>query len=474
MSHLNAVSSPTQSADFTSSAAMWVARSQEIDIPAPVMRLAGQCLLDWFAVTIAGTAEELSPIITAVTTEGKIDPQGVALVGQQGRASEQQAARINGTISHALDFDDVNLRMHGHPTVTLAPALLAVAEQENLSGVALLRAFAVGYQVAGRLGHAMGDTHYARGFHATGTIGAVAAAAGCASLLKLDENQTEAALGLAATQASGLKAMFGTMAKPMHAGNAAANGIIAARLAQRGFTARAGGLEHPQGFGAAMSDDSQFSGGDFQSTPPGAPEWEITRNLFKYHAACYLTHSTIEALARLRKEHGAIDPAEIAAITLHVPEGHRTVCDVLEPRTGLDIKFSIRHLAALALAGADTADLSLYSQATALKPELAALRKKVQLSHQSDRADRYGAEVVVNLVDGTELNTFWDVSTPVENLDAQEDALKVKAATLIDPILGNDASKALFAAVAELPTAADLTGLLASTLPSSKDITKTG
>lgn len=453
---------------------MWVAQSPDIDIPDPVMRLAGQCLLDWFAVTIAGTAEELAPIITTVTTEGETDPQGVALVGQQGRASEQRAARINGTISHALDFDDVNLRMHGHPTVTLAPALLAVAERENLSGAAILRAFAVGYQVAGRLGYAMGDTHYARGFHATGTIGAVAAAAGCAALLNLNVDQTEAALGLAATQASGLKAMFGTMAKPMHAGNAAANGIIAVRLAQRGFTARAGGLEHRQGFGAAMSDDSQFSADDFQSTPPGAPDWEITRNLFKYHAACYLTHSTIEALARLRIEHGVIDPVEISAITLHVPESHRMVCDVLEPRTGLDIKFSIRHLAALALTGADTADLSLYSQATALKPELVALREKTQLSHQSDHAHRYGADVVVKLVDGTELNSSWDVSAPVEDLDAQEDALKAKAATLIDPILGTDASKALFAAVAELSAAANLTGLLASTSPGSKDITRTG
>lgn len=458
-------SAEDQKTGFTRAAADWVASSDKLEMPDPILRLAQQCLFDWFAVTIAGTNEDLAPLITATATEGEVVRNGTALFGQRVRATEQRAALINGTIGHALDFDDVNLRMHGHPTVPIAPALLAVAEQENLSGDAVLRAFVVAYQIAGRLGHAMGDTHYGRGFHATGTIGTVAAAAGCAALLKLDADRTEAALSLAATQASGLKAMFGTMAKPFHAGNAAANGVMAVRLAKSGFTARPGGLERAQGFGTTMSDDSRFSGEDFRSTPLGAPEWEITGNLFKYHAACYLTHSTIEALARLR-ERRAIDPSEVETIALHVPESHRSVCDVTEPKTGLDIKFSIRHLAALALTGANTADLSLYSEATATNAHLSALRSRTRLvTDDMTSADRYGTKVVVSLKDGTTLEASWDVSTPVNDLDAQEAALRTKAVTLVDPKLGSGAANRLLAAIGRLPESSDLKDLLGAVTP---------
>lgn len=461
----SAKTSLTQSVGFTQAAATWIAGSDGLDIPDPVLRLAQQCFYDWLAVTIAGTTEDLSPLITAVSTEGETVSNGVVLIGQRTRATEQRAALINGTISHALDFDDVNLRMRGHPTVTIAPALLAVAERENLSGSAVLRAFVIAYQVAGRLGHAIGDTHYERGFHATGTIGAVAAAAGCAALLKLDEDRVEAALGLAATQAAGLKAMFGTMAKPFHAGNAAANGVMAARLAQSGFTARQGGLEHAQGFGSAMSNDSRLAELDFDSTTNGAPEWEISGNLFKYHAACYLTHSTIEALSRLRQRN-EIDASDVESIALHVPDSHRSVCDVTEPLTGLDIKFSIRHLAALALTGANTADLSLYSETTASDVRLSALRQRTHLvTGGTTAADRLGAKVVVTLKNGSEFVNSWDVSTPVDDLDAQEAALRSKAITLIDPKLGSGAADRLLTEIKGMSVATDLSDLLTVATP---------
>jgi 2-methylcitrate dehydratase PrpD len=259
--------------------------------------------------------------------------------------------------------------------------------------------------------------------------------------------------------------MFGTMAKPFHAGNAAASGVMAARLAERGFTARQGGLERAQGFGPTMSDDSGFSADAFGSTPCGAPEWEITRNLFKYHAACYLTHSTIEALARLR-ERREIDPGDIRTIALHVPESHRSVCDVTEPKTGLDIKFSIRHLAALALTGANTADLSLYSEATATNSQLSALRTRTHLvTDDMTSADRYGTKVVVSLNDGTTLDASWDVSTPVTDLNAQEAALRTKAVTLVDPKLGDGAADRLRVAIRELSESSDLKDLLRTVTP---------
>ena len=431
--------------------------ARSVDLPDHVVRIAQHCLLDWAAVTVGGLRDPLSAIITETACE---DSEGgpCTLVGQRGKATQLQAALVNGTISHALDYDDVNSRMHGHPTVAVAPAVLAVAEAGGHSGKDLIRAFVGGYQVAGQLGAAMGELHYRRGFHATGTIGAVAAAAGCAILMGLDSEQTRNALALAATQSAGLKANFGTMAKPLHAGKAAQNGVLAARLAQKGFTARDGIFERDQGFGPTMSDD--FS----PELAAAGPDWEIENNLFKYHAACYLTHSSIEALRQLQAK-TPVDPANVTAVRLHVPEGHTKVCDVRVPKTGLDVKFSIRHLAALALNGANTASLDLYSDTTAQNPDLGTLRRKVELVHDAVARPRYEVDVVVETSDGQTLTSAYDVGTPASDLDMQENALRLKAASLVDPVLGDGAASKLFAAVDALPSAPSVADYLAATTP---------
>mgnify|MGYP003665443578 CR=1 FL=1 len=408
-----------------------------VELPNRVVRMAQHCLLDWAAVTLGGISDPLADIITE-TVCSESEGGSCTLVGSTRRGSQMQAALVNGTISHALDYDDVNSRMHGHPTVAILPAVLAVAEAEGASGADLIRAF-VG------------------GFHATSTIGSIAAAAGCAVLLKLNKHQTETALALAATQSAGLKANFGTMAKPLHAGKAASNGVLAARLAQKGFSARTNIFERDQGFGLTMSDD--FS--------PGlaiGPDWEIEDNLFKYHAACYLTHSSIEALLKLRTRE-KIDPKDVAAVRLHVPEGHRKVCDLLDPQTALDVKFSIRHLAALALYGENTSSLALFSEDTARDPKLGALREKVELVHDGIPRVRYEVQAVVQTSDGRIMVAHHDVGEPARDLDAQEKALRAKTNALVDPILGAGAGIALFTAVSALPAAGSVADYLNATKP---------
>ncbi|WP_407495827.1 MmgE/PrpD family protein [Pseudooceanicola sp. MF1-13] len=429
-------------------------RFRTVQLPDHIVRIAQHCLLDWAAVTVGGLRDPLAAIITETACEDSIGGP-CTLVGQTGRVTQLQAALVNGTISHALDYDDVNSRMHGHPTVAVASAVLAVAEAGGHSGADLIRAFVGGYQVAGQLGAAMGELHYRRGFHATGTIGAVAAAAGCAILMGLTPEQTRNALGLAASQSAGLKANFGTMAKPLHAGKAAQNGVLAARLAQKGFTSRDGIFERDQGFGPTMSDD-------FSPELANGPEWEIEDNLFKYHAACYLTHSSIEALRQLQAK-TPVDPETVSAVRLHVPEGHSKVCDVRDPKTGLDVKFSIRHLAALALNGANTASLDLYSDVTAQNADLGTLRKKVELVHDNVVRPRYQVDVVVETTDGRKLKSAYDVGTPATDLDMQEKALRLKASSLMDPVLGDGAADTLFQAVDALPTAPDLSAYFAAT-----------
>mgnify|MGYP001602411076 CR=1 FL=1 len=225
------------------------------DLPGEIRALARQCILDTLGTALAGADDALVRILTAELAEQGGNPV-CGVIGSTLRLPALSAALLNGTMAHALDYDDVNLAMPGHPSVAVLPAVLALAEERGASGEALLAAFVAGYETACRVGLLVAPGHYdTLGFHATGTVGSFGAAAACAHLLGLSESQTVHALGIAATQAAGLKSMFGTMCKPLHAGRAAYNGLLAARLAARGFTARPDSLECAQGFAAAYSPE---------------------------------------------------------------------------------------------------------------------------------------------------------------------------------------------------------------------------
>ncbi len=181
----------------------------------------------------------------AILREEIASPGSCALIGG-GSADPHGAALINGAAGHALDYDDVVSALNGHPTAPVAPAVLAQAEEAKASGKAVIDALIAGVEVEAALGAMTGGSHYEKGFHATCTLGTIGAAAGCARLMGLDEVQTGWALGIAASQAAGLKCNFGTMTKPFHVGKAAANGLLAARLAARGFTAYPEAISPPR------------------------------------------------------------------------------------------------------------------------------------------------------------------------------------------------------------------------------------
>ncbi len=236
------------------------------DIPESARAVARQCLLDYLGVAIAGAGE---PLVRLLFDEMR-DAGGAGQASVIGHAvvlPALSAALVNGAAAHALDYDDVNVAIPGHPSVAILPGLLALAELERASGRELGAAFVAGYETACRIGAALQPGHYNLGFHATGTVGSIGAAAACARLLGLSAAATAAALGIAATQAAGLKAQFGTMCKPFHAGKAAQNGLLAARLAARGFASRADIVECAQGFAATHSAD--FSPEAARSTPAG-------------------------------------------------------------------------------------------------------------------------------------------------------------------------------------------------------------
>src|SRR3954471_24317192 len=269
---------------FTADVAVQVAATNFDDLPTDVVEVARQCVLDWVGVTVAGSREPVTCILLDDFEDQGLGagPAGATIVGHRLRLPLLDAALVNGTASHALDYDDVNEALVGHPTVPILAGLLALAEARHSSGRDLVTAFVAGYEAECRIGRAVGVDHYQRGFHATGTVGTFGAAAACARLLGLDTATTATALGIAGTQAAGLKSMFGTMGKPLHAGKASANGLLAARLASRGFTANPAVLETEQGFGEAAAGGLDFERG----RRPPKQGWFLRDNLFKYHAAC--------------------------------------------------------------------------------------------------------------------------------------------------------------------------------------------
>src|SRR5215207_2349779 len=214
------------------------------DVPDDVVTVGRQCVLDWFGCAIGGSGSELAHILR---DEVASTPGSSSIVASSISCAAREAALVNGATGHALDFDDTHLEMGGHPTAPVWPAAFAVGEEIGAGGAEVLTAFIVGFEIESQVGRALGSRPYERGWHTTSTAGVFSATAAVSHLLGLDADQFANASGIAASQASGVKANFGTMTKPLHAGQAAERGALAARLARRGFTASAGAFEASQG-----------------------------------------------------------------------------------------------------------------------------------------------------------------------------------------------------------------------------------
>ena len=407
-------------------------------IPANAVEVGKQALMDFIGVAVAGAREPLANILVE-EAEYEGGHGQAQLIGRRTKVTLSQAALINGSAGHAHDYDDVHNAMSGHPTVPVAPTVLALAECLGKSGRDLITAFCSGVDAECILGRYAGPTHYARGWHATGTLGSFGAAAAAAQLKGLDAETTALALGIAGTQAAGLKSQFGTMCKPLHAGHAAATGLQAANLAGRGFGSRTDILEAEQGFMATQSDSADLARFDDALATEA-----FTQDIcFKYHAACYLTHSSIEAVNRLCSQN-AFDPNDIVSIDVEVDKGHLKVCNIQEPQTGLEAKFSLRFTAAMALGGVDTSSIDIFTDDLTQDPTLVGFRDKVRVTaHQTRNPNSI---VTIHTQDGAEHVEAFNVAIPMTDLDAQWHKLETKFHALVDPRLGTRQAQAIVAA----------------------------
>ena len=419
------------------------------DFPDDLVERTKQCLLDWFAVTVSGAQDELADILIREAMEdGAKGP--ASLVGRSEKTLPSAAALINGAASHALDYDDVNFAMGGHPTVTVVPALLALGEQIKASGRLFVESFIAGYETSGRVGRLVAPSHYLKGFHVTGTVGSFSATAAAGRMLGLTDAQLAVAFGIAATQAAGLKSNFGTMCKPLHAGTASEHGLRAARLAAKGFTARGDSLECDQGFASSQSDHLEIESA--LAEPPSG--WHLRNNLFKYHASCYLTHSPIECGKEIRLKSN-FPPERVKKITLRIESGADKVCNIPHPTTGLEAKFSLRQTLEMALTGVDTASVESYNEAITQEPRIKALRDKMAIEFQ-DGLTKSQAEVSIQLDDGTTLEASHDSGIPWADVGKQRRALETKFDSLVTPVLGAAGARRLHDAIERIDSLSDV------------------
>ncbi|WP_114088687.1 MmgE/PrpD family protein [Thalassospira profundimaris] len=365
-------------------------------------------ILDTVGCTLAGTHE---PVVeTMLQTEGLATPGHVSLLGRDTKLDVLCAALVNGAASHALDFDDVNIAMGGHPSAPVLPALFAIAESQPVSGMDFMLAFIVGFETETRMARAVNFHHYDLGWHPTATLGVFGAAAASAKLLGLDVHQTALALSLSASLASGVKANFGTMTKPYHVGHAARHGLMAAKMAQNGFTASLDVLEARQGFLNVYNGKGNYQA-ELITQDWAAPLDIVEPGIgIKLYPCCDSTHATVDALFSLQNEHGfKVDDVE--SIDTRIHPLRLTHVNRPQLRNSLDAKFSVQYCAARALLDGGLTfgsfDAAAYNDPVALS-----LMARVNAAPHADlsltRPGNYLTEVEVKLRDGRKLNKRMD------------------------------------------------------------------
>ncbi|WP_160116032.1 MmgE/PrpD family protein [Candidatus Halocynthiibacter alkanivorans] len=411
--------------DISAEIARFVVTCDGASVPQSARDVMKLSLLDWVAVTRAGQAEPVAEIVRSmVAEEGSTGPCTVA--GLEHGLAPRGAALINGTISHALDYDDTHFIYLGHPSVAVVPAALALAEAEGARASEFLEAALIGVEIACRMGDWIGGAHYRKGFHITATAGSFGAAAAASRLLKLNEAQTLTALSIAASRAAGVRAQFGSMGKPYHAGMAASSGVEAAMLAARGFVAADRGLEAPQGF--AETHDAAGHDAAFDDL---GQRYVFETVQHKFHACCHGLHAALEALTELKSAH-SFSPDMVEAVTITVQPRYLTVCNLPAPRSGLEAKFSYRLTTAMALSGHDTARLDSYTDAVCSDPGMTSLRDRVRVKTEEGMVGTV-AQVEIVLKNGDRLSAQHDLAH-LPDLTTRRAKVRAKASSLLGEV----------------------------------------
>jgi 2-methylcitrate dehydratase PrpD len=433
--------------------ARFACNARDDDFPGRAREMAVDAITDCIGCMLAGSREPVAAIVTRTLASIDEPNRGVALLGTPARASVTDSALYHGSAAHALDYDDTNHPAYAHPSAVVVPAMLAIAPLASIAGRDAVTAYILGVEVFGKLGRALNNDHYLRGWHATATFGALAACVAAGRLLRLSEPQQTMAIGIAASAAGGLRANFGTMVKPLHAGLAARNGVLAALLAREGLTASEGSLDHRYGFVNVFNDGLVRS--------PEALTWgmplEITTEYglaLKPYPSCGATHTAIEAAIRL---HERIAGRGIASVHAGVsklafaPLIHRF------PQQPLEGKFSLHFCVAIALLEGRV-DLSSFSTDKVADPRVRNLMPRIEMEAEPrfDRESEFPTALRVDLVDGDRVEETVVLARGKPERWFSREELEAKFIDCASPVVGEAVAGRAFRRLAALEDAQSL------------------
>ena len=425
-------------------------------LPPEAVHWAKVGILDTVGVTIAGAQEPATRIVLGVSGSAS----GPALVfGHARRIGALDAALVNGTASHALDFDDCNNTLGGHPSAPILPALFALADETGATGKDFIAAYVAGFETECKLSMVVNFHQYTKGWHPTTTIGVFGAAAACAHLLKLSTEQTATALSIAASLAAGIKSNLGTMTKPLHVGHCARSGLFAALLAREGFTAGVTAFEHKQGYFEVFNGAGNYDA--TKAIPAWANPLDITRPgiAIKSYPCCGSTHPAIDCMLELVHKHD-LKPEQVARIDSWTHTRRLEHTNRPDPKSDLDAKFSVQYTLARALKDR-TVKLEHFEGTNWQDPATRAILPKIHVAPyttgQFPADNHFGAEVKVTLTDGRVVSTKTDqalgrsVDKPLP-----ADMLKAKFDNCAARALSSDNVARLYAAIQEFENAKDV------------------
>lgn len=428
------------------------------DPPEWVMEEAKRTLVNLLAISVSASVHPSSARLLVWARAEGAAPQA-SVIASDLETSPSLAALVNGFLAHLQDYDDTHYPTVLHPSAPVWPAVLAAAEETRASGRDALVAFALGGEVACRIAMSVHPWHYDQGWHITGTVGVFGAAASAGRLYGLDAEALAHAFGFAGTQAAGVREVFGSDGKPLHAGRAASNGLQSAEFARAGMTANPEILAGRRGFWAVLSPN----GHNEEELLGGIGErWELQRNGLKPYANGVVSHPIQDGVIALRNEHG-LTADQVEGISLRVCRLVPELMNRAEPTTGLEAKFSFQHCAAAALVDGAGHDAQ-FALERVLDPTIAEVRSKV--SYEIDPAlPEHEAYVTIRLTDGREVSTHVEHASGSPENPLTNEQLSEKFHALVEPVLGAERTGQLFEAAWSLDEAPGVTDLLRMTRP---------
>ncbi|HTW63241.1 MAG TPA: MmgE/PrpD family protein [Bryobacteraceae bacterium] len=386
----------------TKALASWVVKSRWEDIPDDVRRESLRAILNYVGCALGGAPD--TAVNSAICAFAPFfGPPAARILGRRERSDPLHAALMNGISSHVYDYDDTTPKNYIHPSSPVASALFAYASANPVSGRDFVHAFLLGFEAESRIGNSVYPAHYDVGWHITGTAGVFGAAVAIGKLIGLNEQQMIWAIGLAATQAAGLREMFGSMAKSLHPGRAAQNGYAAALLAQAGFTAGEHGLEGPRGFAAVQASDYDLS----KITANLGVDWDLRANTYKPFPCGIVNHPAIDGAIQIHNEYHP-SPDSIRAVRLRVAPLVLDLCNQQNITRGLQGKFSVYHGAAVGLVRGK-AGIREYTDEAVLDPAIKRVRESATAAGDPSITEDQ-AEIEVTLGSGEKLTRFVEKS----------------------------------------------------------------